>query len=769
MKLRLASTALDGRTVTLTLAQDGVQVGPLTADAWGGPPPPSGAQSVTVEVRRTRSETAPELVFFDVTGWDGFDTEAGDIPGYDARRHELVHIWSFGDPGQWLAPENVLPEWRDANTARGPFVSHTFRGPGDYAWSLMVIEPMTGKVATTSGAVTVYDPDVTFGGTGTAYWAPDGDFSQAPAGAQQVTTYAQAVAAKGARPGGFRVLMARGKTFFWASNDTATSGASKVRLDNEKGPIHFIAAPGTGARPHVEPADYDNEAIFDTWYDYQGGELVFQGIDFKGEWDADTETGRVANGLILRHVGTALIDDCTFDGFVSAYSQYYNNRDQTTNSTPADLAEREAVNLANVTATAIGMNDSYITNWKNFGMYGAAIGWFSLTGMRITSGPNARNGSSLRTGDYTNHGCWRISQDHPGRGYVAGCDHFNRHGWFPNINLVTTTQPNCRWNSEFTEGCFLNVDRSSFEGGFNVFANRHKDDQAAVHVSPVLLDKAIFVAHHMTATLLDMQGGGHTIRNVLGIYPNNDRIYMPQSYRALATINGGRNGAQLPVGSPSITAPVTIAGVTLIDLLDTVATDGKPMLFSQAISGCTPEQITEIDCILHQPNLDTPVVPFGPLDDTPLWEARDTGVKSSVDTYDTTYPAAFGPGDVVTFPWPPGKSQADYWQGADPQTDIRIGRDGFPGIEVEHIAAGIRCTNTGTSAYAQGDAAQLILDRRDNPLVMPETAPPPGSVWSGRPLAGSAAIGAAATDEVPYEDLRMRVRPIHASVGALEP
>lgn len=49
MKFRLASPALDGRTVTLIVRQDDRTAGPLTVDAWGPPPPPPSEDVLTVD------------------------------------------------------------------------------------------------------------------------------------------------------------------------------------------------------------------------------------------------------------------------------------------------------------------------------------------------------------------------------------------------------------------------------------------------------------------------------------------------------------------------------------------------------------------------------------------------------------------------------------------------------------------------------------------------------------------------------------------------
>ena len=151
-----------------------VTINDKTVEQWDGfnAPGPTGDATVTVEVTRSALRTAPEGVFFKAVDWTGFDTVKGDVANFDNRQMDLIHIWSFGDPGsRYDVPEKLLPEWRDANTARGPFASHVYEcldgfteGVRSHTWNLTVIEPSTGRIATASGVIDVTDPNVTFAG-----------------------------------------------------------------------------------------------------------------------------------------------------------------------------------------------------------------------------------------------------------------------------------------------------------------------------------------------------------------------------------------------------------------------------------------------------------------------------------------------------------------------------------------------------------------------------------------------------------------------------
>jgi PKD repeat protein len=169
---------------------------------------------------------APLSVFFDATG-----TSSSNYPSKPF--HGLAYHWDFADSGASRA------------NATGPVASHVFETPGSYLVRLTVTEP-DGRLGTSEVSIDVTDPDQVYAGSNTICISSSGNFTGAPAGAQQVTT-SSFDAGLSHYTGGRRVLFRRGESF----------NSSGMTFSNSQLPGGgIIGAFGQGSNP-------DSRGIYD--------------------------------------------------------------------------------------------------------------------------------------------------------------------------------------------------------------------------------------------------------------------------------------------------------------------------------------------------------------------------------------------------------------------------------------------------------------------------------------------------------------------------
>ncbi|MHC5065237.1 MAG: putative Ig domain-containing protein [Planctomycetota bacterium] len=148
---------------------------------------------LSVATSRT-SGVAPLSVFFDAT-----QTISSEYP--NKPFHGLAYHWDFGDAGSARLTSTGA-------VASGAVASHVFETPGSYLVRLTVTEP-DGSVGTSDVTIDVTDPDQVYAGNNTICISSSGDFTGAPAGAQQLTmsSFDQGLTHYA---GGRRVLVRRG-------------------------------------------------------------------------------------------------------------------------------------------------------------------------------------------------------------------------------------------------------------------------------------------------------------------------------------------------------------------------------------------------------------------------------------------------------------------------------------------------------------------------------------------------------------------------------
>ena len=123
------------------------------------------------------SGPAPLAVFFDATDTVDSDSVEGD------HFRELGYYFDFDDPSSGVWAESGLSK----NSETGaPLAAHVFEQPGVYRVGVRA-RNSAGQVADAWVDITVTDADTVYAGTNTVVISMGGDFTGAPAGAEQIS------------------------------------------------------------------------------------------------------------------------------------------------------------------------------------------------------------------------------------------------------------------------------------------------------------------------------------------------------------------------------------------------------------------------------------------------------------------------------------------------------------------------------------------------------------------------------------------------------
>lgn len=609
-----------GDKVCLTLASStSSQAWNAPANGWGVM---DGGGAVTIAVRRSVLQTAPEAVWFEasVADFDATGPAAGQV--YDPRLHEIVYLWDFGDEGAvYSNPVNVLAEWKDANRGFGPRPAHVYAQPGTYAVSVLAVELASGKTATASTTVTVADPDAIFAGNTVTVGSTG--------------TYATLDAALAARSGKTktRIKLQRGQNHItpW----------QRLRASSGTGHIHIVADDGAGALPMVTPVPtFDRVTMTGLiWLadSMTGLEFTVAGVDFAGDWDPTTETVTTSGQTvpwtpfwIMSAPTDCLFTGCRFTG----------------NS----LAALVNVETAGVTSQAAAMtfHDNFISSWQNMGLLvdGNQIKKLGFMGNCAAQHVDAnaggvRNAAAKRN----NHGCLRDNLKKACDRYYDGNDLFSNTGWTNNVSGHWMAQPCLRiFNTATEDGHFAYVCRNGIEGGFRqVDVTVHTLGQQPGHRHNTVIDGNYFTQGHMTYFSVYTHYGALTVRN--NVFVRGDTPVLSSEYVMTAVI-GLDDSAEMVWGSESnADEPVRIYSNTHVNR-STVAhyQTGSPLVLNR--NGAFTDVLSQNN-IVHQPNLPTPFTAYGPLDTTPLWAPRLKGYKDQEKTGGALWAQYGTPADTV--------------------------------------------------------------------------------------------------------------------------
>lgn len=496
--------------------------------------PVTGSGQVSISVlRRSHHLLAPDAVFFRASVRDDSITEARAPTQYDPSFHKLRYEWSFGDPGAVSDKVRNLPlAHNDLDTAYGKEVAHVFHRPGNHEVTCTVHGP-EGLIGRDTFTVRVDDPGRVFAGAQTVLLDPTGrgDPLLYP-GARVVQSWEAAFAAPS--PGTITRILLRRNTRF-------TRQSTQV-LNRRVGSLH-IGAFGEGDPPVVQMLD--DHLAFDVVGNFDG-DVVFQGIDFRGPWDSTRETGTATNGRRIGGLRSAhgnsrmvLVDDCRFDGF-SITIWLSNDPD---NPDPGLFV----------------IQNCAITNWGDYGLFaGPNMGaHIAVLGSRIAQTPEALQGGGPKNGTRNDHGPVRITGT--GHFHMDGCDLFSRNGW-TRLEGVPADQPCLRWNTRAMPGSIGMVTRTAMEGGYAITALRDADNRGTRFLSNLVMEKCLLVGTATTVAGILVQFTGQTVRNNIVVMPD-----VPSAAINWQSMIRGHNG-QNPEGQMDPTAPVEIYSNTFLQL-----------------------------------------------------------------------------------------------------------------------------------------------------------------------------------------------------------
>ncbi len=760
-----------GDNLNISVSQNAVTAGPVTISSWGVG---GGGGTISINVDRSHMQVAPDSVRFSVDLSDAtFDT-AGPTGNevYDARLHDLIYLWDMDDDaGDWTAPVNVLSAWKDRNAAKGPFVAHMYTRPGTYNPSVLVIEPSTGKTATASLEVTVADPDAVYPGTNTICINPagDGDWTGAPNGCIKVnsdTLLTSDTAWTSAFGGNAkRWLFKRGGDFtvqLWLATANVTRGA------------YFGAYGPAAEKPVIKPIqttepDAKKRAILATTGGYGSDDtsvapdLRVSGLDFRGKYDPvttrsdhDVENSDLIVGWIISSVN-AVFSECDISGFQGP--NIYCGGDQ-------DVGAENTLHMDHCTMASFGGQYPIFGGQTNH-----VRSAYSFTGCRFAQTPGAVGSDIFRQGGSRAI----IRANSPHRFHSRGCDYYHTDQWQHCIKVPETPSE---------QGVVVNVHSCSFEGGVGAMVINGNYSEAILgpnsHVHNVIIDGVAALATHSSSMPFSTLATGVTIRNSLVVVANANYVF-DTTKAMIRIITRGTYDPDV-VGA----APIRIYNTTFRNDRSTAqntafgnAWDMNLILYDEYGDPFT--NIVETNNVIHQPNIDAPLMPFAPLSSTALWPVRDLGYRNTVPETIKTGPLAsdwpdntsrmfeyglaytYIPIDQGNFVGTNGKAKISTNSGHPPYYYEEKGD-----IEVTYGVSEITVKNTSGTTWGTGTDLFLYLDMGSTAPIATDSQPDPGSMKATRPLPGSAALGAALSGDVSYMDIMLQDRPEPPSMGAWE-
>lgn len=750
----MTSSALVGRTLTLSASQGAATGGPLTVTSWGGP---VDAGPIAIFTQRTVLQCAPDAVYFDVdlSGATFDAAPAATADDYDPQFHDLDYYWTFGDPGTFNVPLNLREEWKNRNFAYGKKPGHCFTAPGDYTVTLLVVEPATGKTATAETVITVADPDVVYAGDLTVCVYPAGGSpGTTPSGALllESDSFRSTDAGHAALVGwvangvGRRILFQRGGTY---TVGVAMSTATRDNL--------MFGAYGSGARPVLNPVTDKSVGGGNNCFYYQTKDnqtdLRFQSLDCVGSFDAakgdmllsgnhdvNTVSGNCIRCLTnLRYV----IHDMRAAGFGNST---FIIQPKLTTEYSFMMFDSLATDFGGEFATFFSQNTHPRSR-------------FSYAGVSIVQKPDA-------VSDEKNFRA-SIRVQHIQSAHFRGCDFFHRDHSQPCIKIMETPQK---------DGADFHIHTSQFEGNLEPIAvNRNIASVSGAAIRSYLIngivENVIALGTMRTTQMMTIRAGGITVRNNLFICPAVPNFINQFQQFCLVTESDTGTGAT-PSQPPSPAAyggPIKIYNNTCVMLRDTVQNTNfgnffMPQVVSQLTpAGVTPMTVIEENNVLHVPNVDEPSTAFAPLDTTPLgWQARNPGLRIPYDAYTGTFAEAVPSGGTFTVTVPDSSVYSAVRK-------LTVISDRAATI-VATTPTSVTIRNDSAQQFAAGWGYTLWL--HFTPAAMPPDdaafATPADTIASYAPLDGSAAIGAALSGLVAHRDLPGQQRPMYASVGAWE-
>lgn len=677
---------------------------------------------------------APAGVWLEATNLTGFSVSDGASPGevYDPSFHEITYIWTVrGKPlPAYSAPQNMIPQWNDANVAYGRKVAFTLTEPGTYTIDLFAVGD-DGKWAVAETEIQVASPDDVYPGQTTVCFSndPSETWDGAPLGSLKLATVAAVQGAVENATVPIRVLLKRGQTVTDFS----------LYVDDDF--LGYLGAWGTGANPIVTPPRETNVLRF--WNGTSmSPDFTLTGLSFEGGWDSTTETGYPdVNPLSFAYAGIPqhlTVHGNTFSGFQTLQPFGGKTHDYTT-----------------------VFSDNVVTNWRDYGVYcmisNTQSGRAALIGNRIAQHVDALNGGK-KNGLHNTHGPFRGGSN--ADTYLAVNDMFSRCGW-SGLGIDKADQPCVRLNYAFKPNVFCTLDRNVFEGGFKVIITQG-NDTSADPPGNYLLDKNLCVASAKTIScFVNMERGGTTIRNLVGVMPD-----VPYYHENNAWHGGVNWRMDAPTAANQI-APIAVYNSSFIsarsasnDLGHTwVDCFGQDAFFNATIENNLVDART----------LQTPVV--GPVNmgaAIPGVSPRYKGVRFGFAAQSGTHAVTVSDNGSFEIDYPTGTDQA-FWLGLTDSTrhGARMIRPPYASnaeltslngdFSVAYLANTVQITNSSGFDWEAGTQWHIKLDRTE---VMPAMNTAFSSVGEFLPMpAPTASATSNDNGRHAYDDFFGNVRP----------
>lgn len=685
---------------------------------------------------------APVVIGFEATNLTGLSLSTPPANTfYDPEFHEITYFWTVnGRPySPYLAPENIVDGWNNPDVAYGKKIAFHFPDTGTFTVELWAVdrEGITTDVASTE--IIVLDPDAVFPGTQTVCYSNDGGetWSGEKPGCQHATSFSQLASAISNANGPLRILFKRGQEY-------SRTEVQRLRAINPGDYLNFVGTWGSGAKPIIH--GLDSLPVFEMYNAVHATDfLTFDNIDFRGDWDAESETG------------------------VPTYSPFQfwsNDRDVHFTVSRCDFSGFSLIHgTPGETASFIGYADCVITNWQDMGLFyqNGPSAFVAKIGCRLQQNADARNGPPNGEGKnsfYNHHGPMRYGNIK--HFYVACCDMFSRNGWFDR-----TDQPCMRMQTNSEPGDSFIIERVVCEGGSDQITVSGNNGGTPENPGNNLIDRVLLIGTAMTfRSFIYAENGNMTVRNVLGIVPNVPG-YKPNSWNGSVYMTGELG--------PDVneSGPIQIYGNTFLNLQNTANDPGHNWVAITDVEGFV--NATYENNIAHGPDLTTPATANGTMNiATPIpgIEPRYKGILfNEFGQENGTLSGTVANNGNFTLPYPSGSNQA-YWLGlpsSDNRHQIRFSGIGFfhasrGQISVSYEASGIRITNISGTTWGGGTDWSLKLDRKSQMSGIPSTYASPGSLPLPQPVA---AIGNG-EGLMPYDDFR-EARRNTLSDGALNP
>lgn len=306
------------------------------------------------------------------------DAIKNSVFGPVASPLDQLSFWiDTGDSGATFEYINAShPFGNDAQIIKGAISGHVYETPGTYTIKVYVYNHATSQAGYEEVQVTVVDADTFFPGTQTIVYSSAGDFTGAPAGADQYTSFDLAMDAWDVT--GDRRLLLR------AGEDNTINVSRRLRRDG----LHYFGSFGIGDIPKIR---FDSLTMTYSlgFFQVDTKGYMFYNVAFQGNYNPVTGAGSSAKLYPIRFYPTSSVTGqlnagiyhCEFRGFDRAFG---------TSGTSPDLVG------------GVVFQDNLVTDWQNFAVFTTDIGGIVIRGNDMQQNPNATPGSGSKVyGEYT--------------------------------------------------------------------------------------------------------------------------------------------------------------------------------------------------------------------------------------------------------------------------------------------------------------------------------------------------------------------------------